>query len=66
MPDSIFAARAPFRRGAARITQASTRGRLCPPPAKEATIVGLTSVMRHDDYLIGTYPAAARSAGRPA
>jgi TPP-dependent pyruvate/acetoin dehydrogenase alpha subunit len=33
---------------------------------EEATIVGLTSVMRPDDYLIGTYRAAARSAGRTA
>jgi TPP-dependent pyruvate/acetoin dehydrogenase alpha subunit len=34
---------------------------------EEATIVGLTSVMRPDDYLIGTYRAQPRGAqGRPA
>jgi len=34
---------------------------------EEATIVGVTSVMRPDDYLIGTLSrAAARSAGTPA
>jgi TPP-dependent pyruvate/acetoin dehydrogenase alpha subunit len=29
---------------------------------EEATIVGLTSVMRPDDYLIGTYRAQPRGA----
>src|SRR5215204_3401317 len=57
-PTSIFAARAPFRRGAARITQASTTRAAMSAAGEEATIVGLTSVMRPDDYLIGTYRAA--------
>src|SRR5680860_1035655 len=60
MPDSIFAARAPFRRGAARITQASTTRAAISAAGEEATIVGLTSVMRPDDYLIGTYRAQPR------
>ena len=31
---------------------------------QEATIVGVTSVMRPDDYLIGTYRAQPRGAPR--
>jgi hypothetical protein len=61
-PTSIFAARAPFRRGAARITQASTTRAAMSAAGEEATIVGLTSVMRPDDYLIGTYRAQPHGA----
>ena len=42
-------------RGAARITQASTTRAAISAAGEEATIVGVTSVMRPDDYLIGTY-----------
>jgi TPP-dependent pyruvate/acetoin dehydrogenase alpha subunit len=65
MPDKHIRGQSAVQAGAARITQASTT-RAAMFAGEEATIVGLTSVMRPDDYLIGTYRAAARSAGRPA
>jgi hypothetical protein len=64
MPTSIFAARASFRRGAARITQASRTRAAISAAGEEATIVGLTSVMRPDDYLIGTYRTPGHAIAR--
>jgi hypothetical protein len=62
MPDKHIRGQSAVQAGAARITQASTTPAAMSAAGEEATIVGLTSVMRPDDYLIGTYRAQPRGA----